>query len=97
MSAEPSKLALQSERVAVAAAEAVEIIGEILMRVGCGADAAREVAEHLADASLCGVESHGLMRALQYVEQFQNGYMNPAAGPRIAVTARGTTEIDVSL
>lgn len=94
MSAEPSKLALQSERVAVAAAEAVEIIGEILMRVGCGADAAREVAEHLADASLCGVESHGLMRALQYVEQFQNGYMNPAAGPRIAVTARGTTEID---
>ena len=94
MSAEPSKLTLEGERVAVAAAEAVEIIGEILIHAGCGADTAREVGEHLADASLCGVESHGLMRALQYVEQYRNGYMKPAAQARIVVTARGTTEID---
>ena len=43
---------------------------------------ARRVAEHLADASLCGVESHGLMRVLQYHEQFANGIMQATASPQ---------------
>jgi len=94
MTKEHSKLTLQGERVAVTAAEAVAIVSEIFRRIGCSDDCARQVAEHLADASLCGVESHGLMRALQYVEQFRDGYMNPRANPRIVDTARGATEID---
>jgi len=94
MAEEHSKLTLPTERVAVTAAEAIGIVSEIFHRVGCSDACAREVAGHLADASLCGVESHGLMRALQYVEQFRNGYMNPRAQARIIVTARGTTEVD---
>jgi LDH2 family malate/lactate/ureidoglycolate dehydrogenase len=94
MPTESSKLNLRDGRVAVAAAEAVAVVAEIFLRVGCSEGVARQVAEHLADASLCGVESHGLMRALQYVEQFQSGYMNPAAEACIVTTARGATEVD---
>jgi len=94
MKAETSKLTLQGERVAVEAVRAIAILGEIFERIGCSASTARAVAEHLADASLCGVESHGLMRALQYAEQFRNGYLNPRAEPSILTTARGAIEID---
>lgn len=94
METESSKLTLRGERVAVAAAEAVGILSEIFRRIGCSENCASQVAEHLADASLCGVESHGLMRALQYAEQFGNGYLDPHADPRIVETARGATEID---
>ena len=80
--------------MAVETGEAVGIVGDIFRRLGCSADCAREVAEHLADASLCGVESHGLMRALQYAEQFRSGYLIPGTAPRIVVTARGASEID---
>lgn len=94
MRAEPSKLTLDGERVAVAAAEAVAIVREIFTRIGCSEDCALEVAEHLADASLCGVESHGLARVLQYAEQFRSGYMDPRAKPQVVTTARGATEVD---
>ena len=40
------------------------------------------VAEHLADASLCGVESHGLMRVIQYHDQFANALMQATASPQ---------------
>ena len=89
-----SKLTLEGERLAIDAGAAVAIVADIFESCGCYRDTARAVAEHLADTSLCGMESHGLMRTLQYVEQFSNGYMNPAALPRIVPSARGTVEID---
>ena len=89
-----SKLTLRGERVKIEASEAVAIVTEIFLGIGCSDDAARAVAEHLADTSLCGMESHGLMRTLQYAEQFQNGYLNPSAEPCIITTERGTQEVD---
>ena len=89
-----SRLTLRGERVPVTAAEAIDIVSSIFRRIGCREAIAREVAEHLADTSLCGMESHGLMRALQYAEQFQNGYMDPTAEPRIVTTEHGAQEID---
>ena len=89
-----SKLTLRGERVDVAATHAIELVSEIFTRIGCHSADARAVAEHLADTSLCGMESHGLMRTLQYAEQFQNGYLNPAAQTRIVTTDRGSCEVD---
>ena len=89
-----SKLSLRGDRVPVVAAEAIDIVSDIFVRIGCRQQTAREVAEHLADTSLCGMESHGLMRTLQYAEQFQNGYLDPVAEPRIVTTASGATEVD---
>lgn len=89
-----SKLTLRGERVDVDATQAIEIVRDIFVRLGCSDSTARLVAEHLTDTSLCGMESHGLMRTLQYAEQFRNGYMNPTAEPRIVTTARDTQEVD---
>lgn len=95
MSAEVrSKLTLRGERVDVDAVQAIDIVSDIFVRIGCSTDTAQLIAEHLTDTSLCGMESHGLMRTLQYATQFQNGYMVPAAEPRIVTTARDTQEVD---
>ena len=93
--AEPrSKLELRGERVTVDATEAISLITAIFRKIGCSGLAARQVAEHLADTSLCGMESHGLMRTLQYAEQFQSGYMDPSAVPQIVQSDTGAHQVD---
>lgn len=89
-----SRLTLRGDRVRVDAAEAIETVTDIFVRLGCREAVAREVAQHLADTSLCGMESHGLMRTLQYAEQFHNGYLDAAAETRIVERGNGAVEID---
>ena len=94
MSAPVSKLQLDGERVTVAAEDAAVLAGRIFRALGCTEEVAKAVAEHLVDASLCGFESHGLMRTLQYAEQFETGSLRAEAKPEVKVTARGVEEID---
>ena len=89
-----SKLTLRGQRVPVESGEAIATAAQIFMRLGCSEDCAREVAEHLVDTSLCGIESHGLMRTLQYAEQFQSGVMDAKAIARIVTLERGRTAVD---
>ncbi len=89
-----SKLELEEERVVIPTDEIVTLVSGIFENIGCSAEVAREVAEHLADANLCGMESHGLMRTLQYAEQFEAGYMRADVSPEIKMTARGATIVD---
>lgn len=92
----PSKLQLDGERVIVTTVDAIQKVETIFVGAGCSKKAAKQVAEHLADSSLCGMESHGLMRVLQYYEQFQSGYMTAAVEPRLIVHDNGIEEIDGS-
>ena len=71
-------------RVEVAPAAATELAERILSRAGCPDDIARIVARHLVDADLCGVESHGLIRTLNYTEQFESRYMRTDARARLS-------------
>ncbi len=64
----------------------------IYIGLGCDSKEASLVAEHLIDSSLCGVESHGVMRTLQYAEQFQSGTLNPRARPHTEFSS-GSIEI----
>lgn len=89
-----SKLELDDERITVAVDEIVALVGGIFENIGCHRAVAREVAEHLADSNLCGMESHGLMRTLQYADQFESGYMRPDAEPEIRTHQRGATIVD---
>lgn len=89
-----SKLTLRGERIAINASDAVGIVTDIFQRIGCDKTTAETVAEHLADTSLCGMESHGLMRTLQYAEQFQDGTLNPLSKPCVVTTNRGSLEVD---
>jgi LDH2 family malate/lactate/ureidoglycolate dehydrogenase len=77
-----SKLQYDGERLDIAADTAVETLTGILRHCGCSEKVAITVAEHLADASLCGVESHGLMRVIQYHDQFCTGMMQAQGKPR---------------
>ena len=61
----PTKLELRGERVEVVAKEATAIVVDIFNRLGCSDDTSNAITEHLIDANLCGMESHGVMRVMQ--------------------------------
>jgi hydroxycarboxylate dehydrogenase B len=90
----PSKLELRGGRIEVAASDANDIIVDIFNRLGCPDDHSRAIAEHLIDANLCGMESHGVMRVMQYADRMRSGEMKTAARPEIRKTATGMTEVD---
>ena len=88
-----SKLTLNGGRTAVAANESIELIAAIFRELGTSATSAQHIAEHLTDTSLCGMESHGIMRTLQYAEQMQTGYMTASAEPEITRRDGGAIEV----
>ena len=89
-----SKLDMDEERVTIPVHEIVSLVSDIFENLGCSAAIAHEVAVHLADANLCGMESHGLMRTLQYADQFESGYMRADVEPEVKFTERGATIVD---
>jgi len=89
-----SKLELSDERAVIPVAEIIDLVSVIFQNIGCSPEISRQVAEHLADANLCGMESHGLMRTLQYADQFESGYMRADVQPEITTTERGATIVD---
>jgi LDH2 family malate/lactate/ureidoglycolate dehydrogenase len=82
------------KRIAVSEVEAKMVVAGILTRLGNSADVSAAVAGHLADASLSGVESHGVMRVLEYACQMRSGYMTPGAEARVTRSASGATVVD---
>ena len=76
-----SKLDLKEPRVAVEADTAHDAVRRILSDAGASEAVTEDVAAHLVDTSLCGMESHGVMRVLQYAEQMRSGYMRASATP----------------
>ncbi len=89
-----SKLALKDDRVLVPVDEMIELVRNIFVNIGCHDKAAGQIAEHLTDANLCGMESHGLMRTLQYADQFESGAMLPEKEPKLITNTRGAKIID---
>lgn len=89
-----SKLELKEDRVLLGVSEITALAASILERAGLDRMTAEEVAEHLADADLCGVESHGTMRVLQYVEQIRSGYLKASGRPTIIRDPRGGDAVD---
>ncbi len=83
-----SKLEIDS-RVTMPADELSDLATAIFEKLGCDADIARMTAEHLVEASLSGVESHGFMRVIQYAEQMESGYMSPSGRPSLYQNERG--------
>ena len=86
-----TKLQLIGDRVEVSADEAFVIIVDIFNQLGCPNQTSRAVAEHLIDANLCGVESHGVMRVMQYAEQMRQGIMRVDLSPKVVTSKTGAT------
>ena len=90
----PTKLELRGGRVDVAAADAAEIIVEIFDRLGNLEEHSRAIADHLIDANLCGMESHGVMRVMQYADRMRDGTMKVGVRTEVRKTDTGVTVVD---
>jgi len=90
----PTKLELQGSRTEIAAKDASEIIIDIFNRIGCTEDVSKAITEHLIDSNLCGMESHGVMRVMQYAERMQNGTMRIDVKPEVRLSETGATLVD---
>ena len=89
-----SKLEFDGKRVNISSEQAKSVISEIFQNIGCDENTAAIVAEHLVDTSLCGMESHGVMRTLQYAEQMQTGYLDPRAKPWLDISDSSNEFVD---
>ena len=89
-----SKLTFDGARHLLSITDADRLIVGILTRSGCPMDIAAEVSAHLIDAELSGVESHGVMRVLQYHDQYQSGYLKGGISPIISKDELGRVYID---
>lgn len=61
----------------LSSSDAYNLAVEIFTRCGARDEEARLVADHLVDANLCGVDSHGIIRIPQYVKDVQQGDIRP--------------------
>jgi len=88
------RLDLAEPRVILPAAAAERRAAAILVAAGFDAACAAEVAAHLVDAEACGVESHGIVRVLQYVDQVRSGVLDGVAAPVLVAAPRGGSAVD---
>ena len=93
MKSPSSKLHLKGKRTTIDASYSIKIITDTFVRLGCSQSVSLEVAEHLTDASLCGMESHGIMRTIQYAEQMNSGYIKPKAKTKVFIDSKGVKRV----
>jgi len=55
----------------------------VFLKAGVSAENSKLVSEHLVEANLRGVDSHGIIRIPQYVEGIKLGIVNPRGGPKV--------------
>ena len=82
------------KRELVPAEEIKTLVSSVFQKVGCDEDISEFVAEHLVESNLKGVESHGGMRIIQYVEQLESGYMNVIGRPSLNRNGKGAWIVD---
>lgn len=78
----------------VGAENAREFAQDVLIAAGMAADDAGAAAELLVEANLRGVESHGLLRLLQYSEALSSGQINPRPDVREVRRTGATALVD---
>jgi LDH2 family malate/lactate/ureidoglycolate dehydrogenase len=78
----------------ISAAELRGRVETIFARLGLPEDDARVVADHLVEADLRGVHSHGVIRVPTYVQQLQAGRLNPRPNIRVVVDNGAQAVVD---
>lgn len=67
---------------------------DIMMALGCKPSIAAEISEHLVDADLCGVYSHGIFRLDWYAERAAAKRFIPNAEPKLITAEGGAPLVD---
>jgi LDH2 family malate/lactate/ureidoglycolate dehydrogenase len=89
-----SKLTLAGGRTQVTGSDAKHVLVAIFTKLGFASRASEQVAAHLVDTSLCGIESHGIMRVLEYAKQVRTGYLDPTGMPSVQRDDRGVLRVE---
>src|SRR5215510_9875428 len=67
---------------------------ELFDAVGVPRDEANRVARSLVDANLCGHDSHGVIRIVQYADVIRDGRLKPAAAFTVVKETAGILVVD---
>jgi len=67
--------ALKKMQVKVDHQDLVQFGFSVLRAISCDEETAKEVSEHLVEANLQSVDSHGVVRLTQYTDQVQKGLL----------------------
>lgn len=94
MAGTPTKLELPAGRAEIPADEARDLIVDIFKRLGNPDDQCKAITDHLIDANLSGMESHGVMRVMQYADRMRDGTMKVGVQPQVRKSDMGVTVID---
>lgn len=70
------------------------MVVDVLHAYGASRPASTIVADHLVDAELCGVRSHGLLRVPQYVDEMMSGEVDATAEPALLETGEFRIRVD---
>lgn len=71
-----------------------DAVTQVFVRAGVPEDTADVVADHLLDAEMCGVRSHGLIRVPQYLEVIAQGEVNLEAELTVTRETGATVVLD---
>ena len=76
-----SKIILDEKRLKLASNHVDRVLTGIFISVGFPEDISKVTSSHLVDANLVDVESHGIMRVLEYADKVKSGVLNPLSRP----------------
>jgi hydroxycarboxylate dehydrogenase B len=71
-----------------------EFTVKMLKAVGSSDEEARIVAEHLVQANLYGVDSHGVIRIPEYIDEIEHDRMKVMTSPKLIKETKATATID---
>ena len=89
-----SKLVLDEKRLQLASDQVDRVLTGIFTAVGFPENTADSISSHLIDANLVGVESHGIMRVLEYVDEVKSGVLNASSCPELVRNNKNFLEIN---
>ena len=72
----------------------LDFANRILRAIGCNAQVATEVADHLLESDLCGVYSHGLFRLVPYAQEVADGLITAQSSPILTIAEGGGALVD---
>jgi len=72
----------------------LEVVTQLFERMGASRQDAALVAGALVRSNLCGYDSHGVYRVLQYYTWWKDGLLHPEARPTIAAETRSLARVD---
>ena len=91
-----SKIVLNEKRLRLGSDQVDRVLTGIFISIGFPEDISKAVSSHLVDANLVGVESHGVMRVLEYADEVKSGILCASSRPELIKNDKSFLEINAN-